>query len=124
MERSIRRLKSSKSPEVDGLVAELLVAVWVEVESWPLRLLQRMCQGEHPPNDWNCSETYPIFKRGAIRDTATHIPIGLSSRSNKIMTYLIMKWIVGMMEAVVVEEQAGFRSGRGTEDKISTCHKL
>lgn len=71
------------------------------------------------PKDWKRSIFVPIAKMGDAKYCSNSHTTALRSHASKIMLKIIQRRIQLYMERELLDEQAGFRKGRGTRDQIS-----
>ena len=124
--QAIAKLKTGRSPGVEGLEAELL-QLGSSVIAAPL---QRLCETfwahlDHLPPDWANSEILPILKRGKpASQPSSYRPISLVSIVSKIIMHVLHARLSPMVDDTVGDYQNGFRRGRSTTDAIFTYRRL
>ena len=76
------------------------------------------------PDDWTKSIILTMPKKGDITKCENYRTIGLINHSSKIL--LEIKWsrMKPYVEAILAEEQAGFRPGRSTVEQVFTLKML
>ena len=121
---SIRGMSSNKAPGKDGVTTEMLRAGGRAVEEWLTKLCNDALHGGMLPSDWTASEIVPLFKKGDKTERNNYRPISLLSHSYKIIAKILQKRLELKEEAILNEEQAGFRTGRGTTDQIFSFSQL
>ena len=72
------------------------------------------------PALWKQSLVVPIYKRGPRSDPLNYRPISLTSVACKVMERIIHKGLSDYLEenAILSNDQFGFRAGRSTEDQL------
>ena len=124
IEKQIRTLAPGKAPGGDGISQELLKAGDEAVAKWITKLCQRILDGEDIPKDWLHGTIIPIHKKGDHTSCSNYRPINLMSHGYKIMAKWIHDRIKNRLDEVMGEEQAGFRTGRGTADQVFTLAQI
>ena len=66
----------------------------------------------------------PLFKGGNRADVGDYRPITLTSCVGKLFERLLLDRLSKLCDALLVEEQGGFRAGRSTLDQIFTLHEI
>ena len=120
IERAIKTLAKEKSPGIDGIPVELLLAGEGAIVNWLHKLYQSILNGEEMPEDWREAVIIPIYKKGDVTKCENYRPISLLPHAYKILSKIIQDRIQRREEEILKEEQAGFRKGRGTTDHIFT----
>ena len=75
---------------------------------------------EQVPRDWMQGVIFPLYKDGDNRDPLNYRGITLLSRGkvyNRVLTERLTQFAEREGRGIV-EEQGGFRPGRGTEDQL------
>ena len=89
-----------------------------------VEVLCRYCnicfEEENIPRDWMKGIIFPIYKSGDKREPLNYRGITLLSVVSKVYTSILNKRLTSWCEEnkVLVEEQGGFREGRGCVDQI------
>ena len=120
IELYLNSLSNNKAPGVDGVPKELLVAGGEAVIQWLEELCQGAIGGRGIVRDWSRMEIIPFHKKGDAAECANYRPISLLPHAYKVFAKLIQNRMKQREEEILGEEQAGFRSGRGTVDHIFT----
>ena len=79
------------------------------------------------PKSWRHSKLVTIWKgssKGSIKDPATYRGLQVGSTLCKIMTIIIINRISKWYELQLLDQQQGFRSGRGTADGIYIVKRI
>ena len=87
----------------------ICVAIW-ETGEWP--------------EEWTFSTFIPLPKKSDLKQCANYRTIALVSHASKILLRIIFERIRVKTETEIVDEQAGFRQGRGTRDQITNLRIL
>ena len=69
-------------------------------------------------DDWGLSVFVPIPRGGDTPQCSNNRIISLISHSSKILLKIIAKRLAMKLNEEISEEQAGFRTGKGTRNKI------
>ena len=111
---------------IDGrpISGELLKAGGDVIVSWLLRLYRMVTERKEKPEDWEQLEVIPTHKKGDVTLRENYRPISLLSNSYKVFAKIVQNRMKGREEEILGEEQAGFRSGRGTIDQIFTLTQI
>eukprot|EP00794_Sanderia_malayensis_P008574 gene8574-biopygen6861 len=118
---AVAALKNGKSPGVDNILAE-------QIKDRALDLLHKLCNliwrtGEWP-QQWTQSLIIPLPKKGNLKKCSNYRTISLISHPSKVLLKIIAERMKPQIEAVLSEEQAGFRAGRSTVEQICNCRIL
>jgi hypothetical protein len=116
----IKRLKNGKAMGVDGIRNEVLKyggKVVRKVVWWYCCLVWT---GMYVPTEWMKALIFPIFKEGDEYCTDNYRPISLLSVVSKVFSAVLNARLTGWCESrgIFVEEQGGFRNGRGCRDQL------
>ena len=74
------------------------------------------------PQGWKRSVFIPTPKKGNVKECSNYCTIALISHANKIMFKILQARLQESLNGKIIDEQAGFRKGRGTRDQISNIH--
>ena len=75
------------------------------------------------PEDWVRSVFIPLHKKGDKRD-CNYRTISLVSHASKVLLQIILERIRAKVETELSDEQAGFRTGRGTRNHLVNLRVL
>jgi hypothetical protein len=75
--QALKKLRSNRTPGVDGIAAELLWAGGPPLEEELLSLLTVVWDSECIPSDWRCAIIVAVFKKGDRRICANHRGVSL-----------------------------------------------
>lgn len=118
--RAIMQLKTGKSAGPDGIPAEVLKAnVPVTVETlYPL--FQSIWKEEDIPLDWKEGYLVKLPKKGDLSQCSNYRGITLLSTPGKVFNRILLNRMKDAVDALLRDEQAGFRAGRSCVDQITT----
>jgi len=68
------------------------------------------------PEEWTFSTFIPIPKKGDLKQFANYRTITIVSHASKILLRITLERMRVKTETKIVDEQAGFRQGRGARD--------
>ena len=122
LEAAISDLKTKKSPGEDGITNEMIQHLGKTMKRKLLQLYNTSWKSGIIPQAWKEATMIPIHKSGKDRTTpASYRPISLLSCLGKTMERMINTRLMWYLEHnnILIEEQAGFRKGRCTEDQIT-----
>ena len=71
--------------------------------------------------EWTKSLVIPLPKKGNLKKCSNYRNISLISHPSKVMLKVVLNRLKTMAEEILLEEQAGFRDGRGTSEQIFNC---
>ena len=101
----------------DEVPVEMLEMVGEVGVKWTGRLLNVCMQEGRIPKEWRMDLIVPIWKRkGDVHDPGKYRGVTLLSQVLKVLERVLDARIRRRVEGDVVEEQQGFRKGRGTAD--------
>ncbi len=66
----------------------------------------------------------PIFKAGNRADADNYRGIALLNITGKVLTRILNDRLMKIAEQILLEQQAGFRKGRGTTDQIFCVRQI
>ena len=89
-------------------------------------LMNVIWKEEYTPDEWNDATITPIHKSGPTVDVNNYRGIALMSVVIKIYESIIKERLTKTLEKrnMIVEEQGGFREGRGCIDQIFTLNEI
>jgi sorting nexin-29 len=76
------------------------------------------------PEIWKIAEVIPLFKKGDRRECKHYRGISLLNTVYKIYARIVNKRLRTISEALLEEQQNGFRTGRSTTDSIFTLQQV
>ena len=121
LNRALRKLKARKSPGPDGLHNEMLKNLGPKAKTVLLLYMNMTWNQGLLPNAWKTAIVKPILKKGKpAEDLSSYRPISLTSCFGKITERMINDRLYFWLESnkILNAQQAGFRSGRRTDDQL------
>lgn len=110
LETALQRTKKGKVQE-QTINIELIKYSTVEVQSSFLNFLNNCLQKRCIPEIWKEAEILPIFKRGERTKCENYRGIRLLNDIYKIYAKILTSKLQIIAEAIILEEQSGFRRG-------------
>ena len=122
----IQSLKNGKASGIDDIVSEIIKYGGKRVFNIIWILCRDCFELECIPEDWMKGVIFPIYKDGDARDPGNYRGISLLSIVGKVYSSVINKRLTTWSEknGIVLEEQGGFRPGRGCVDQIYVLTSL
>ena len=115
--KCLNKLKSGKAAGSSGIVAEMLKAGGQLVAEKLWKFFGRVWDEVEVPKDWESRIVMPLFKKGDRMDLDNYRGITLMDVVGKVFSGGILRdRLQKFYEGKIVEEQAGFRKGRGCVD--------
>jgi hypothetical protein len=122
--KSIERLKNGKAAGYSGIVGEM-VKEGKDLLEGPLhRLFQRVWKEEKVPKDWESGIVIPLYKKGDQMNLDNYRGITLMDVIGKVFSGILRHRLEKCYMGKIVEEQAGFRRGRGCVDQGYTLAQI
>ena len=120
---AIAQLRDGQAPGDDGISAELLKLGGGETICWLTSPFDFIWSSESIPSDWLNHLIVPLHKKGSRSECDNYRGIALLSIPSKVFTRFILNRIKPRAEALLRENQCGFRKGRGCNDHsfLSGC---
>ena len=115
--KSIYRLKNGKAAGGSGIVAEMMKAGGEVVEDRLWRLFRKIWVEVEVPKDWECGVVIPLYKKGDRMNLDNYRGITLMDVVGKVFSGILRERLEKWYGGLIVEEQAGFRKGRGCVDQ-------
>ena len=115
----LTKLRTGRAPGLDGIRAELLLALDFYGESWLLRLMNACWESETTPKEWSDAYVVTIYKgKGDSSNPACYRPISLLNTLYKVYASLLQQRLSTQYDDRLRNTQYGFRSNRGTDDPL------
>lgn len=113
-------LKPSISAGVDG-IPSLLVRAYRDILAPPLcELFNRCIQEGTFPELWNTAKVLPLHKSGDRSEVSCYRPISICNTFSKVFEKALITIWTPIVDAVLVDEQHGFRKKRSTITNLSS----
>lgn len=124
--RSIKQLKTNKSGGPDRIINEFFIHGKHILAPTVCNLFNKIFEKGYFPEDWTEGYIIPLHKKGSINDVENYRGITLLSTLGKLFTRVINNRLSEWAESyyVLIEAQAGFRTGMSTVDNIFVLHGL
>ena len=122
--RAIVRLKRGKAAGVCGIQGEMLKAGGDTIVRWLHIIFNVVWETGKAPEDWQKAVIVAIHKKGSKKLCKNYRGISLLSIPGKVFAKILDARIRQVTESQVMEEQAGFRVGRGCRDQIFVMRQL
>ena len=118
VEHAVSKLKTGKSPGLDGIPAELIQST----SQYGMEALHQLCTSIWAtcewPEDWKIQEFVMLYKSGDPKQCSNYRTIALISHTSKVLLMIIIHCLKAKLEQKLSEEQAAYRKGRGTRDML------
>ena len=120
VKKIVSRLKNGKAAGIDEIVNEVIKYGGEQVSVVIWQIIRICFEGEKTPDDWMKGMIFAIYKEGDGRDPNNYRGISLLCIIGKIYTAVLHGRLSIWCEKnnIIVEEQGGFRPGRGCVDQI------
>ncbi len=117
-------MKSNKSPGTDELTSDVIKEGGPETIKQLVILYNNIFKEKKIPTSWKEAKIILLHKKGDKTDIKHYRQISLLSHMYKILTRIIQNRIKTTLDANQPREQAGFRQGYSTMDKLFTINQL
>ena len=121
---AIARLKRGKAAGVCGIQGEMVKAGGDTVVRWLHLIFNMVWKTGKAPEDWQKAVIVAIHKKGSKKLCKNYRGISLLSIPGKVFAKILDARMRQVTEGQVMEEQAGFRVGRGCRDQIFVMRQL
>ena len=122
--RAIHRLKNGKSPGMDAISAEMLKCSENDAVKQLHLLFNSIWKEQRVPEDWKKSLIVKVPKKGDLTQCDNYRGISLLSVPSKILCRILIDRVKSGVDEMIRQEQAGFRSGRGTSEQIFALRNI
>jgi hypothetical protein len=122
--KGLSSLKHGKAAGSSGIVAEMLKAGGQLVAEKLWKFFRRVWDEVEVPKDWESGIVMPLFKKGDRMDLDNYRGITLMDVVGKVFSGILRNRLEKFYEGKIVEEQAGFRKGRGCVDQGYTLAQV
>ena len=118
VEEAVKALKKGKSAGIDNIPGELVQAGGESMIDALHTICQKIWQTGEWPTQWTQSLVITLPKKGNLQQCNNYRTISLICHPSKVMLRIILNRLKPQAEAIIAEEQAGFRPGRSTTEQI------
>ena len=119
VQQSMRTSPKNKSPGIDGIRTEAILASGEIGITWLTSNFQKAWMETKVTDDWQQAVIVPIWKKkGSKRDCGMYRGISLLSHVGKMYAKVLEQQTRCKVEPFLSEAQMGFRKGRGCTDAI------
>lgn len=122
--RALSDMKNNKTPGEDGLVIEAIKMGGNKLLQAIKTLFNACLLKGITPSDWNNAVIILLHKKGDITNIGNYRPISLLSHVYKLFTKIITRRLSHKLDSYQTREQAGFRTGYGTNDHLQVLKSL
>jgi len=124
VQEAVKQLRSSAAPGEDGVTARMLKAAPAAAD-WMHALIGLVWATGETPVAWRRAVLMPLYKgKGDRRDPDNYRGISLLSIVGKVYAIILAKRVAQQVESELLEEQCGFRAGRGLADAVFTLRQV
>ena len=120
----VQKLKMRKVPGICGIVPEMLKAGGEVVIEWLTEVFNVAWNEGMAPSDWRNAVIVPVYKKGRRLDCTNYRGISLMSVVGKVFARILNEREKLVTADKVMDEQGGFRAGRGSNDQIFAVKQL
>ena len=125
VEVELRHMKNGKAGGEDEILTEMLKGGGEAVVKSLAVMFNRIWGWEVVPEQWGCGMIVPLFKEGEREDCGNYRGIALLSIVGKLFGRVLNSRLMEFVEVrELVEEQGGFRKGRGCVDVLYTWSEV
>ena len=118
IQTAVTQLRKRKASGADGISAEWLMLGGAETIRWLASLFSSIWASESIPSDWLDHLIVPLHKKGSRSECDNYRGIALLSIPSKVFARVLLNRIKPRAEALLRENQCGFRKGRGCTDQL------
>ncbi len=126
LDAALNQLRNGKAPGEDGLCGELFKYGGPHLKRELMKLICVIWEAERVPEDLKNATIIPLFKgKGNRQKVNNYRGISLLSAAGKILARILLNRLnAEILNALVPEEQCGFRKQRSTIDLIFAMRQL
>ena len=124
VEEAVENLKNGKASGTDEVIAEVLKHGGEGMMRALFLLCREVWGREKIPKEWMKGVIFPILKKGSRSDMTNYRGISLLSVVGKVFAVVLNRRVIEWSEGVLVEEQFGFRPGRGCRDPLFVLREI
>ena len=115
---ALKKMKKLKTAADEGLVAEMLKTGHPGLILILAQLFTDILSGVAAPETWKAASLKVIFKKGDVKLPKNYRPISIVPVMAKLFSTVLYLRLQELVENKLVEEQFGFRRGRGCTDAV------
>ena len=116
---ALKAIKSGKSPDNKGLLAEMLKQGGTKLRRILLQLMNSIIQpGAPAPEEWRESTFKVLFKGGDMKHAKNYRPICVLPLLYKLFSTMLYRRLQPSLDKELPKDQAGFRKKFGTVDHL------
>jgi hypothetical protein len=117
--RAIQQVRNRRAPGKDEIPVEILKAGGQPLAEWLHEIIRDVWEQEIMVKDWTAAVLIRLYKnKGDKRICDNYRGISLLVVAGKVFARILLNRIQNMLDKKLLEEQAGFRSGRSTIDQV------
>ena len=117
-------MKSGKAGGVCGIQVEMVKAGGYTMVQWLKEVLNVVWRSGKTPQEWREAIIIPIYKKGCRTECGNYRGISLLSVVGKIYARIVSDRLKVLTNALVMDEQEGFRAGRGCIDQVFAVRQV
>ena len=113
-------ISTNKAKGGDGIPVELFQILKDGSVKVLHSISQQIWKTQQWPQDWKMSVFIPIPKKDNDKECSNYLAIAISSHISKVMLKILQARLQQYVSRELLDVQAGFRKGRGTQIKLPT----
>ena len=121
---TLESITTNKGSGCDGIPVELFQIL----KDYAVKVLHAICQQIWKTHQWpqNCKRSVfiPLPKKGNAKECSNYHTFALISHASKVMFKILQARLQQYMNHELQDVQAGFRKGRGTNQRSNCQHPL
>ena len=121
---AIKSLKTGKAAGIDGIQAELLKVDLTSATNHLFNLFNTIWVQNEIPKEWSKGLIVKLPKSGDLGNCDNWRGITLLSIPSKVFCRVLLNRIDKALDAILRQEQTGFRKGKGCIDQIFTLKNI
>ena len=125
LQSAISKLKTSKSPDGNGIRAEDIKDCNEETREMMRQIFNEVIKRNNfTPEEWKKVKIKVIYKKGDVEDVSNYRPICSLLALYKLFSTILYGRLYTMLDQYQAEDQAGFRKTYQTTDHLATYRML
>lgn len=124
LQETLKTTKNRKACGTDKINMELWKYAPESLHKKLLQLLNKCWKNKIIPEDWNVASVISIYKKGDRTNPENYRGISLLNTAYKIYARVLGNRLKTIADAIMLEEQSGFRKGRSCTDNIFSVKQL